>query len=90
MADLASRQGSGHVWCVGAYARYSMPLLENGVKSAMEVARALGVDTSDIEVDETRLAAAAAAAAGRQRLLAYVLLIATLLALTIFHAQWAL
>ena len=41
--DLLQRaQGRGRVWFVGAYSRYTMPLLENGVKSAMETgARAL-------------------------------------------------
>ena len=39
MAELQASQGHGHVWFVGAYSRYSMPLLENGVKSAMEVPR---------------------------------------------------
>lgn len=62
MAALHKSQGQGHVWFVGAYSRYSMPLLENGVKSAMEVARALGVTTSDLEVDEEQLSAAAASA----------------------------
>lgn len=63
MGSLHASQGHGHVWFVGAYSRYSMPLLENGVKSAMEVARALGVATDDLEVDEEKLAVAAATAA---------------------------
>jgi len=67
MAALHASQGSGHVWFIGAYSRYSMPLLENGVKSAMEVARALGVRTSDLEVDEEQLMAEAAAAQARRR-----------------------
>ena len=52
MEKLARLQGRAHVWFVGAYSRYSMPLLENGVKSALEVAKALGVDVSDVEFDE--------------------------------------
>lgn len=49
---LEAAQGARHVWLVGAYSRYSMPLLENGVKSGMVVARRLGIDTSDLEVDD--------------------------------------
>jgi len=52
MAKLHAAQGRGHLWFVGAYSRYSMPLLENGVKSSLEVARRLCVDTSDVEFDE--------------------------------------
>lgn len=52
MERLQESQGKGHVWFVGAYSLNSMPLLENGVKSAMRVARRLGVDTSDVEFDE--------------------------------------
>jgi predicted NAD/FAD-binding protein len=63
MRRLAAYQGRGHVWFVGAYSLYSMPLLENGVKSAMTVARALGVDTSDVEFNEE--AATAAVRSGR-------------------------
>eukprot|EP00965_Chrysotila_dentata_P146189 4827582-Pleurochrysis_carterae.AAC.1 len=37
MEQLQRSQGEKHVWLVGAYSRYSMPLLENGVKSALEV-----------------------------------------------------
>jgi len=37
MKVLAASQGRGHVWLVGAYVRHSIPLLENGVKSAIEV-----------------------------------------------------
>ncbi|KAL1504482.1 hypothetical protein AB1Y20_010887 [Prymnesium parvum] len=76
MRQLQAAQGRAHIWFVGAYSRYSMPLLENGVKSSMEVARKLGVDCSDVEFDEAaceasrvarrasslRLAAATAAA----------------------------
>jgi len=51
MRTLNLTQGRGHVWLVGAYVRYSMPLLENGVKSAIEVAKALGIDVSDVEFD---------------------------------------
>lgn len=54
MERLQESQGRGHVWFVGAYSLNSMPLLENGVKSAMLVARSLGVDTSDIEFDEAK------------------------------------
>jgi len=51
MRTLCRVQGRGHVWLVGAYVRYSMPLLENGVISAIEVSKALGVDASDVEFD---------------------------------------
>lgn len=54
MATLQKAQGTGHVWFVGAYSLDSMPLLENGVKSAMVVARRLGIDTSDVEFDEVK------------------------------------
>ena len=37
MRVLKETQGRGHVWFVGAYCRYTMPLLENGVKSAYEL-----------------------------------------------------
>ena len=83
MARLDASQGAGRVWTVGAYSRFSMPLLENGVKSAMEVARALGVDTSDVEVDEAKLAAAAAAAERSQRSLSLAALAAALVTLTV-------
>ena len=42
MEHLRSAQGHGHVWLVGAYSRYTMPLLENGVASAMAVASKRG------------------------------------------------
>ena len=48
LAEVRDRQGEGGVWIVGAYSRLSMPLLENGVQSAIDVATALGVDCSDI------------------------------------------
>ena len=67
---------------VGAYSRYSMPLLENGVKSAMEVARALGVDTSNVEFDE-----AAARASGTSTALLWSLaMLVLVVALTAVHA----
>ena len=72
------------VWFVGAYSRYSMPLLENGVKSAMVVARALGVDTSDVEFDE-----AAHANQVASRTLIYSLLVLLFaVALTAVHASY--
>jgi len=58
MGELAKVQGKGHVWLVGAYSLNSMPLLENGVKSAIDVAARLGVDCSDVAFDEARAAAA--------------------------------
>ena len=64
MVSLAQTQGRGSVWFVGAYSLYSMPLLENGVKSAIGVARRLGVNCDDVEFDE---AAATAASASRAR-----------------------
>ena len=42
MRRLAGIQGSGGVWFVGAYALYSVPLLENGVRSGVRVAKSLG------------------------------------------------
>lgn len=88
MAQLASAQGAGHVWFVGAYSRYTMPLLENGVKSAFEVARALGVATEDLEVDEAALLRASAAAAARQQRTAYATLFVCAILLTLLHAIW--
>ncbi len=41
---LAPLQGKRRVWFCGSYARRAMPLLENGVASAMEVATALGCE----------------------------------------------
>ncbi|KAH9256346.1 hypothetical protein BASA81_005579 [Batrachochytrium salamandrivorans] len=38
---LNSKQGQGGLWFVGAYSLYSMPLLENGVRSAIRVANKL-------------------------------------------------
>jgi len=52
MQDLQQLQGVGRVWFVGAYSLDSMPLLENGVKSSIEVASRLGVDASDIAFNE--------------------------------------
>ena len=77
MQQLRRAQGDGHIWFVGAYSRYSMPLLENGVTSAMEVARALHVDTSDVQVDTDALSAAAAANEARRHQLRCMLLFAT-------------
>ena len=67
-----------------------MPLLENGVKSAMEVSRALGVDTSDLEIDEEALAAAAAAAAARRQRAGGVLALAAAVGATLLHSQFFL
>jgi predicted NAD/FAD-binding protein len=38
---LASIQGQGNLWFIGAYSLYSMPLLENGTRSAIRVANRL-------------------------------------------------
>ena len=64
-----------------------MPLLENGVKSAMAVARALGVDTSDVEFDEeaNRLTKGSATLPS---VLASLLLLALVVALTVLHAVY--
>lgn len=67
---------------VGAYSRVSMPLLENGVKSAMAVARALGVDTSDVEFDE----AAAKASGTSAALLWSIAVLVLVVSLTALHA----
>jgi hypothetical protein len=42
MQELANVQGVGGLYFVGAYSLYSVPLLENGVASAMKVALRLG------------------------------------------------
>ena len=42
MRSLAQEQGAGGVWFVGAYARLSVPLLENGVCAAVSVAAGIG------------------------------------------------
>ena len=76
--------GLVQVWFVGAYSRYSMPLLENGVKSAMAVARSLGIDTSDVEFDEDAHAKKAASAS----LLYPLLSLALVVALTAVHASY--
>jgi len=88
MADLQAAQGHGHVWFVGAYSRYSMPLLENGVKSAMVVARALGVDTSDVEFDPSALDTNAASTSRRLSLALLVLVVALTLAHGIMYGMW--
>eukprot|EP00163_Fabomonas_tropica_P031540 TRINITY_DN752_c2_g1_i4.p1 TRINITY_DN752_c2_g1~~TRINITY_DN752_c2_g1_i4.p1 ORF type:complete len:163 (-),score=24.42 TRINITY_DN752_c2_g1_i4:219-707(-) len=41
---LEKLQGKGNLWYCGSYARFGMPLLENGVRSALEIAEALGVE----------------------------------------------
>ena len=87
MAQLATSQGVGHIWFVGAYARYSMPLLENGVKSAMEVSRRLGVDTSDVEVDELALERAALSSATRRQRTWGMLLLAAAVGATALHSR---
>jgi hypothetical protein len=87
MAQLATSQGVGHIWFVGAYARYSMPLLENGVKSAMEVSRRLGVDTSDIEVDELALERAALSGATRRQRTWGMLVLAAAVGATALHSR---
>ena len=84
MAELKASQGHGHVWFVGAYSRYSMPLLENGVKSAMEVARALGVDVSDVEFDES----AVQARRDSSSLTLSLILLVVAIALTLAHASY--
>ena len=38
---LAKAQGQGNVWFIGAFSLYSMPLLENGARSAIRVANKL-------------------------------------------------
>ena len=78
MAALQESQGRGHVWFVGAYSLNAMPLLENGVKSAMLVARQLGVNTSDVEFDENKHAdeALTQQEGGTRRVLMYGFLIA--------------
>jgi len=85
IAELQAANGHGHMWFVGAYSRYSMPLLENGVKSAMVVARSLGVDTSDVEFDEAR-----AIAAGRSSaLLLSIVALVVVVSATCLHALLA-
>jgi hypothetical protein len=42
MNDLEDCQGVGGLWFVGAYALFSVPLLENGVESAIRVSAAIG------------------------------------------------
>jgi predicted NAD/FAD-binding protein len=41
--DLDKLQGRGGIWYCGAYAMHAIPLQENGVRSAVRVATALGV-----------------------------------------------
>ena len=50
MTKLEATQGRGHVWFVGAYSRFSMPLLENGVKSSLEVTATITITTTIINV----------------------------------------
>ena len=88
LAILAQSQGAGHVWLVGAYSRYSMPLLENGVKSAMEVARALGISTDGIEVDEKMLAEMSDSLwAGRKATASFAFAVLVVIA-TLLHALY--
>mmetsp|Transcript_34592 Transcript_34592/g.90575 ORF Transcript_34592/g.90575 Transcript_34592/m.90575 type:complete len:214 (-) Transcript_34592:279-920(-) len=88
MQQLQDAQGRNHVWFVGAYARFSMPLLENGVKSSMEVARRLGIDCSDVEFDEARSNAAADARRGaRHRALAAAVVGLTAAAAALYVAR---
>lgn len=42
---LRDAQGDGGLFFVGAYSLYSMPLLENGVRSSCKVAKMLGAET---------------------------------------------
>ena len=42
--DLRKVQGLRNIWFCGSYARYAVPLLENGLSSAIEVCGRLGVD----------------------------------------------
>ena len=46
IAELSRLQGKGGLFFVGAYSLYSMPLLENGVRSACLVAKELGAAAS--------------------------------------------
>lgn len=41
--ELEKHQGKNHLWLIGAYSLYSMPLLENGVRSSIRIANRLGV-----------------------------------------------
>lgn len=60
---LREAQGEGGIYYVGAYSLYSMPLLENGVRSSCKVARMLGVEPvwgdvcyqGDRDVEERRI-----------------------------------
>lgn len=45
MKQLETLQGKNNVYYIGAYVVPGIPLLENGVVSAMDVARKLGVET---------------------------------------------
>lgn len=85
MQALAECQGGQHVWLVGAYALNSMPLLENGVKSAIAVAKSLGCDVSDVEFDEAQWEAKQQASRALRRSL---LLLVIVLVLTLLHAAW--
>jgi len=41
--ELDKYQGRNNVFFVGAYSKYGIPLLENGVKSAIDICERLGV-----------------------------------------------
>ena len=86
MGALEERQGERHVWLVGAYSRDSMPLLENGVVSAIAVAKRLGCDVSDVEFDEVAHAAAETAKRALRRQIA---LLVVVVVLTLLHAVYA-
>lgn len=46
IARLQALQGKRNIWFCGSYALQAMPLLENGVSSAIGIANALGVEQS--------------------------------------------
>jgi predicted NAD/FAD-binding protein len=90
MRELQASQGRQHVWFVGAYSLFSMPLLENGLTSAIKVASSLGVDCTDVDFDEVAAASKSEASCkAMRRWLAAALMLAVLLG-TILHAmRWS-
>ena len=91
-ADLDAAQGTGNVWLAGSYARYGLPLLENGVTSALDVVSRIGVPLPEyVEITPPYGAAKRLQSGGRgwgAWLLRTAVLVSGAAAVTVVGVRW--
>ncbi|KNC50756.1 amine oxidase [Thecamonas trahens ATCC 50062] len=87
---LSALQGDGGVWMAGSYARYGLPLLENGVCSALDVVSRMGVPLPDfVDIPEPYGAASVPPTRSALWLVTKALVVvSTLAAATVTGLRW--